>query len=393
MIGCFSQCIDERKPDDPRENGYAGADACISCHKNIVDSYQHTAHHLSTAPANDKSIAGSFKPGSNDLYYRPGVKVSMEERDGSFYQVAYKNDTAMEARKFDIVVGSGRKAQTFLYWLNDKVLQLPVSYYVPSGTWANSPNYPQDQVRFDRIIPVECFECHSSYIKRTAIEKTEKFLVDHFDSSKIIYGIDCERCHGPAAAHAGYHKENPGAREARLLVKYNDLSRQQTIDMCAVCHAGLHDTKRTTFFFRPGSSLASFVTPDTSLSNHKEIDVHGNQTQLLASSACFTNSNTLTCSSCHNPHESERTDMKIFSQRCMNCHSESKKNFCRMAPEIGPVIKDNCIDCHMPAKASRLITLRSQGDSIAEPNLVRTHFISIYKEESKRFMEQHGLSK
>ena len=39
---------------------YAGDAACLSCHREQSDPYQHTAHHLTSQPANKDSILGSF---------------------------------------------------------------------------------------------------------------------------------------------------------------------------------------------------------------------------------------------------------------------------------------------------------------------------------------------
>ena len=371
---------------DPRGDDYAGSTQCISCHAATTQSYLHTAHQLSTRPADRQSIAGSFSNDSNEYFYRPHVKVEMEHRDTSFYQVAYRNDTAIQGERFDVVVGSGRKAQTYLYWLEDKLFQLPVSYYVPLKSWTNSPNYPPHQVRFDRNIPIGCFECHGSFIKRTSVEPAGEFLIDHFDKNNIIYGIDCERCHGPAAKHVTYHKDHPEEKTSGFIVSFKKLSRQQKLDLCAGCHSGIKDTKRSLFYFRPGSLLSDYVRADTSTVSTSDIDVHGNQYQLLGASACFIKSKSLDCSSCHNPHVTERNNLALFSKRCMNCHNEANHNFCTIAPKLGAGIIDNCIDCHMPAKPSKLITLQVQGQKIPSANLVRTHLISVYREESNRVM-------
>lgn len=395
MVAVFSQCIDKKPAAaDPRGDGYAGSEQCKSCHGEIATSYFHTAHQMSTQPASRQSIVGSFSKDSNEYFYKPSVKVAMEQRDSGFFQVAYRNDTAVQVQRFDIVVGSGRKAQTYLYWYEDKVYQLPVSYYIPLRSWANSPNYPSNQVRFDRSIPIGCFECHSSFIERTSMEPAGEFYIDHFNKYKIIYGIDCERCHGPAAKHVAFHKDHPNDSVSKFVVSFKDLSRQQKLDQCAVCHSGIKDTRQSLFHFRPGSTLSDYVHHDTSTADVAEIDVHGNQYQLLAASACFIKSKTLDCSSCHDPHIKERNNLASFSKRCMSCHNTENHNFCTMEPKVGVNnIVNNCIDCHMPAKPSKLITMLSQRQTSLTANLVRTHYISVYKEESQKVLSSGKLNK
>jgi hypothetical protein len=302
------------------------------------------------------------------------------------YQVAYLNNEQKQANLFDIVVGSGRKAQTYLYWYEDQVFQLPVSYFVPAKDWANSPNYPPRQVRFDRNIPVGCFECHSSYMGVKSNTVVGQNIVNNFDKNRIIYGIDCERCHGPAAKHVSFHEEHPNEKKPRFMAVYSTLSRMQKVDLCAQCHSGEQETLKSTFNFKPGDTLTGnfFRTASTNVAID-EVDVHGNQKQLMLASECFLKSTTLTCTSCHNTHTNERDNLVEFSKRCISCHTNVKHTSSMMTSLKNKVINNNCIDCHMPAKPSKLITLLSNGQTSPTPNLVRTHLIGTYLEESKKF--------
>jgi hypothetical protein len=388
LVAGVSQCMDKNETTpDPRSTAYAGDEKCASCHKNVHDSFIHTAHRATSAAASDSTVKGNFTSPSNEYYYRPAVKVVMEKRDSGLFQVAYQNNEEKRVSRFDIAIGSGRKAQTFLYWDGAAIFQLPVSWSVAANNWVNSPNYPAHQVRFDRAIPVGCFECHGSGIKISGRAQSADRLIDNFDRNSIVYGVTCERCHGPAAKHAAFQEEHPQDKKANFISQYASLQLQQKIDMCAQCHSGLHQTMRSLFRFKPGDTLLDrFFLPTDSIADPKALDVHGNQTQLLQASQCFIKSNALSCTSCHAVHQTERNNMAIFSQRCMSCHNNANHNFCTMAPTIGEGIEKNCIDCHMPSMPSKLITLLSNGQTSPSPNLVRTHFISVYPEASKRFL-------
>jgi hypothetical protein len=63
----------------------------------------------------------------------------MEKKKNRFFQTAYISGDVSQSEPFDIVIGSGRKGQTYLYWKDDKIFQLPVSYYTPTDSWVNSP--------------------------------------------------------------------------------------------------------------------------------------------------------------------------------------------------------------------------------------------------------------
>jgi hypothetical protein len=386
----FSRCMHSpgTASTDLRGEEYAGPAACISCHKNIYDSFQNTAHDLTSRAASRQTVQGSFTPPDNRFLFRPGMQVTMEQRDSGLFEVA-TTDGRQEAHRFDIVVGSGRKAQTFLYWAGDEPRQLPISYFVTAHAWANSPDFPSDRIWFGRTIPSRCFECHASAIQKKEPLRTDAFhQIDQFDRAHILYGIDCERCHGPGAGHVRYQQEHPDEKRAYAIMRYADMSRQQKLDMCAVCHSGTHEMQRSAFDFRPGDTLSYFYYPQSDISGTAaKMDVHGNQYQLLIASQCFLQSRTLVCGSCHDVHVKERDRIAAFSSRCMNCHRPETANFCKMAPALGTAaIVNNCIDCHMPLKASRVITLQTGGLTAPTPNLVRNHLIAVYPEETKKFL-------
>lgn len=395
LIFALSQCVgtpdntngsEQSIATDVRGAGYIGAAACSNCHKDIHASYLATAHRNTSAAPSLAAIKGSFEPGKNTFHYRPNVKVAMEQRSNGLFQVAYMNDEEKQAFPFGVVVGSGRKAQTYLYWYDDNVFQLPVSYSVWAHDWVNSPSYPADKVRFDRLINVGCFECHGSYIERKGTQLEDNRMVDYFDKTKIIYGLDCERCHGPAAAHVNFHTSHPEEKQPKHIALYKQLTRQQQTALCAQCHSGGHVTKNTLFYFKPGDTLGQyFSTPITTGGDVSQMDVHGNQYQLLSGSQCYIKSNSLTCTSCHNSHVQERESMTVFSQRCASCHNDIKHSFATQV--AANAINSNCIDCHMPALPSRAITMKKEDKQEADPNLVRTHLIKTYPEITRRFID------
>ncbi len=394
LVIFFSQCMHSPgSPADLRGDEYVGSAACIACHKNIYDSFSSSAHALTSRAASPQTIKGNFTPPDNKFVFRPGMEVTMEQRDSGLFEVA-SVDGRQEEHRFDMVIGSGRKAQTFLYWQGDEPRQLPISYFVTGHSWANSPDFPPDRVWFGRTIPGRCFECHTSYIQKKEPLRTDAFhQIDQFDREHVLYGIDCERCHGPAAGHVRYQQEHPEEKQAHGIMRFAALSRQQRLDMCAVCHSGTREMQRSAFDFQPGDELSAYYYPTSDINgNASNMDVHGNQYQLLIASKCFLQSKTLECGSCHDVHAKERDNLAVFSNRCMNCHrpggegATGNARFCKMAPSLGTAaIVNNCIDCHMPLKASRVITLQTKGSGAPVANLVRNHLIAIYPEETKKF--------
>ncbi len=365
---------------------FAGAAACAGCHRDIYNTHIHTAHYRSSQPASDSSIKGSFAQGKNIFSFKPGVWVAMEKRDSGFYQVGYVNGTEQLARRFDMVVGSGAKGQTSLYWHLDHLYQLPITYFTAAAEWSNSPGYPQKPV-FNRPITSRCLECHTTYANTLSAEGA---TVESFDKNSILYGIDCEKCHGPGAEHVLYQQQHPAATKGKFIVNPAALSRQQQLDACALCHGGKLQKTRPSFEFVAGDKLADFFAVNTEPADPGNIDLHGNQYGLLQASKCFKNSETLTCNTCHNTHENERGKPALFSARCQSCHAPAAAHgngkICKLTDSLGPaVMAANCIDCHMPAKPSRAIAVFLPGASSPTAAYIRSHFISIYPEETKKF--------
>ncbi len=385
----LATCISNKKRTsaDLRSAAYAGAAQCKKCHQTIYESYLNAAHAATSSNKLPGEVIAAFASGKNIFRFNDSEYVAMEKWDSIYGQSYYRSDDKKFSHPIDIVVGSGRKAQTYLYY-NDKqkISQLPISYFMTEHAWANSPGFPADHPKFDRNVPSYCMGCHSSFVdvKQTY---TGAVMQEAFQKNKIIYGIDCERCHGPAQAHVEYHNEHPQVNEAKFITKIAGLSRVQKNDMCALCHSGFKDVQQSLFNFKPGDNLGNYYIPDFGRVDTANLDVHGNQTQLMMASKCFQLNNNLTCNSCHNVHLKERDNITLLSQRCINCHQQTKHSFLRRDKNFTDAIQNNCIDCHMPLKASAAITMQTMGNTSLYPDYIRTHLITTYKAETKRFLD------
>lgn len=385
IIIFLSQCINNKPKEfnDLRGKQFAGSLSCRQCHQAIYDSALLSAHFNATAPASVKTIHGNFATGQNTFVYNDSTKVIMEKRDSGMYQVLYINGKEKQASRFDITFGL-RNAQTWLYWHDDKTFELPVSYYISVNGWATSPGFSSTHPDFNRFIGKDCFECHSSNIT-SKLNASTAGITEVLVKNSLLYGIDCERCHGPAANHVGYHIDFPEAKTAKFITTYASLNQQQKLDMCALCHSGNDKLKiESRFKFRPGDTLSNFFMSNQKQTGTNDFDVHGNQYRLMSESKCFLASNKMTCSTCHDPHKNATTDLAFYSQKCMGCHSEANHNFCSMAASLGESIKSNCIDCHMPKKPSEAISFELAGSIQPSSYLLRTHRIAVYSTEERK---------
>ena len=372
---------------DPRGDAYVGSKACAKCHSNLYNSYLHTAHFVASVPAAENVIHGSFAKGANVFNLSPSEKLVMEKRDSGLFQTYYVNGKVVESKRFDIVLG-GIKGESYLYWQGNGLAQLPISYYSSQNQWLLSPGYAPGHINYNRTITRRCLECHASYIGDQSGATGQLTQSEQFDKKSLVYSVDCERCHGPGAQHVDFQTANPQVKTAKFMVSYGSLPRARRLDMCGVCHSGNKSPMLTsTFGFRPGDTLAKFKLQEfTNQADTAHLDVHGNQAQLLSGSKCFINSN-MDCATCHNTHQNQRGNTALYTQKCLGCHSAVNHNYCKMAtPLNAQLIRSNCVQCHMPALASRVIIAPTVDKASSGDILVHTHRIAIYPQEAKKIL-------
>ena len=328
------------------------------------------------------------------FYFLDSTHISIEEKNNTLFQSL---SSPARSEKFDIAFGAGIKAQTYGYWKEDKLYQLPLTWFTGLDTWANSPGFPATHARFNRMITSRCFECHASYIKRDFEPSGPLAVREVLGRNSIIYGIDCERCHGPALEHVRFQQDNPTIKTAKFITRITSLGRGQQLDLCATCHSGNdRETQRSLFTFVPGDTLAHFYYP-TFGEKTAEPDVHGQQLQMLHGSKCFAGSE-LTCSTCHSTHATRQTTA-AYVTKCLDCHRNSghatvaaqataaaqaaataqATAHTTAAAQATAVTTATCIDCHMPLVTSKTIVLNNGAGAKTIPYLLRTHKISIYK--------------
>ena len=284
---------------------------------------------------------------------------------------------------FNIIMGSGKRGQTSIYWFQNYLFQLPLTYFSETNEWTVSPGYSL-KVDFNRSITSRCLECHSTYFQEITNKDSK---ADEFSKTNFILGVECEKCHGSAVEHIAFHKKNPDEKVGHAILNPAKFSRIQSLELCKLCHGGALSKSKPSFSFQAGNELYDFFQQDSSRAV-TEIDVHGNQYGMLAASKCFKNSD-MTCLSCHDAHKNESALATQFYSKCETCHKSSSHNICKIASTVSQdFLKINCINCHMPEQASKAIMVIRQGESIPTSAHMRSHYISVHKEISKQILSE-----
>jgi hypothetical protein len=377
LLGAARQSATQATPEPPHQK-FVGDAACLSCHRDQGTSYPNTAHHLTSQLASKDSILGSFHEGSNVLMIAdpatatvdPGLYFKMEAKPNGFYQTAvagWPGQLKTRSERMDVVIGSGVRGQSYLYWHGDRLYELPVSYWSDGNHWINSPGFKDGTMNFSRAVIPRCMECHATFLQARSPDP----LSNQYDPASLETGIACERCHGPGQAHIALHQAKKDTAPVDILNPAK-FSRDRQVDLCALCHNGIRSEELVpAFSYVPGKSLDTYLHPNEGdLAAHP--NVHGNQVGLLEKSRCYLSSSNMSCSTCHDVHQAERP-AAAYSDRCLSCH---RVESCGMSKTRGNKIAENCIDCHMPVESTNAIVSETAGQVI-RPRM-RNHWIKVY---------------
>lgn len=341
--------------------------SCRECHEQIVASYVQTAHFNTSAEASAGTIKGPFVEGRDVLQTRSEeISFTMEQRQDGFYQTAVDaKQNLSRSERFGVVIGSGRKGQSYLYWSQGVLLQLPVSWLSGVDQWINSPGYADGIVDFERVVPPRCLECHSTAFRIETVDSGARYAQDY------QLGLSCRKCHGDGRQHVEYHQAHREDSTGQSIYNPVHATRDQQLDNCAVCHGGALRVRQPPFSYQPGDLFRDFFERPPLLDSLIP-DVHGNQVALLQQSKCFAASPAMTCSTCHDVHRTER-DLRAMAGKCLSCHDASTHPDPR---RLGDRLVENCIDCHMPNRPSNALKLTTPSAQAAIS--YRNHAIGIY---------------
>ena len=350
-------------------DGYADPASCISCHAAIDASYKKTGmgrslHPIGTSdPVEVHTNQNGLYNKASDRFYR------IAKRNGAYFEQRFQvgfegKESNREEFQIDYVVGSGNHARTFLHRTTEgKLIELPVSWYSEKGGyWEMSPGYDEaHQQDFRRAIPYECIACHNGY--PTNVPAFYSGVDKDIFGPNLPEGIDCQRCHGPGAAHVEAVEGGESDKKIRAaILNPARLDRDRQMEVCMQCHL------ETTSWPLPHSirrfeHTASPYHPGEPLENHELAFDHKpgsgfddkfqvvSQVYRLRKSACFQKSQ-MTCITCHDPHTQLRGDAATshYIAVCTGCHNQVHQNG---APgedkrtEGDLKSQEDCLTCHM----------------------------------------------
>jgi tetratricopeptide (TPR) repeat protein len=361
--------VDDEPEPVVQNPGYLGPDACAECHAKRVAEFRGTNHFRACRRPADGEMPPGFAPGHGTLpTSRPDVHFEMTHAANEYYQVTVRTGPEGDHRSFaqiGHVFGAGGLDEVNFAWHDDRLTELPVAWLHPLGQWGHVPlnlNAPGDLGREGTF---RCQECHNTWFAHVPGS------IDRYKPDSFLFGVTCERCHGPGREHVTVHKSHPGHAAAEAIVHPGHLARERQMEICTQCHSNAITRRDPPFSYRPGEPLAEHFR--TLVTRHPEDDHVANQVKYLQESKCFQHSDSMTCVTCHNPHRP--TDHAAVQKSCLKCHEPAA---CQERPRVPAGVRDDCAGCHMPPRIWVNVHFHTANDRFVPPIRRSDHRIAIH---------------
>lgn len=356
-------CSRTSVPAPAASNVYAPPNACAACHQDHAKTYAATGMARAFYRATPQTM--TVEDFSRELHHKPSDRYyRMIRRDGRFFLRRHQTgfsarETNVEEKEIHYVMGSGNRTRSYIHRTPaNRLLELPVAWYAERGGFlAMSPGYDRpNHPGFRRQIGYDCMFCHNAYPDSTGGPRAGS---DPVFPAPMPEGIDCQRCHGPGAAHVAKAAAGDTAAAKTAIVNPAKLTAERQLEICMQCH--LETTSeplpnsivrygRGAFSYRPGEPLGDFMLffDHAKGAGREEKFEIVNSAYRLRQSACFERSNgKLLCTTCHNPHDVPRGPAAAnrYAQACLQCHAAGSLSRSR-----GHTAGAGCASCHMPRR-------------------------------------------
>lgn len=324
---------------------FVGQQTCAGCHVEVGESYQKTAHAQALAPVqlDEEPESTEFAVDDDRRRYRIFRKDHQLWHEEAL-STSSGQELILSQYPMKWAIGSGRFSKSYLAEVDGFLVQSPATWYRSRPGWALSPGYDRYNSSFERTTELRCIRCHVGRVEPR--DQSFHRLTIHTQA------IDCERCHGPGSLHVALRNEKPElAGEDLTIVHPGRLDREHGEAICAQCHlhaaATVELRGRRLADFRPGLALTDFAIPYSLETPGKKMEVVGHMEQMRLS-RCYQESQTLTCTTCHNPHTpSAAVDPLVFRKTCLECHAVDSCGL-DVAERTKQESNDQCMTCHMP---------------------------------------------
>lgn len=324
----------------PPRAARADNSACADCHPDQAESFARTGMGRSLAKLPGAPVIEDFSK-AEVVHAATGLIYRAFRDDAGRYWQEERHPSHPSVRTIQAthVMGSGNHTRSYLAEIDGELVQLPLTWYSERRIWDLSPGYESAKMpRFGRRVEAPCLFCHNNL---TPLVEGQAAVFQ----APLEEGIGCDRCHGDGQAHvtARLAGEGPAAGQRDDSIfnpKHHPAERQ--LQVCQQCHlqadaSVVHPGHRWDAY-DPRLPLDAYLSVFRKAGDDSfSIASHGRR---LAQSACSKGERLLTCTSCHNPHDTATE--ATYRAACLTCHAEKG-----CSEPAGKAPDASCHRCHM----------------------------------------------
>ena len=337
-------------PSAPETNiyaGYAGSASCRECHPEAFNKWAGSHHAEAERLIQTNRDLAAFVPARE---FKHGTqKTLVQWHDDQALIAGFDLNHQWETNPVARVIGEDPLRQFLIPFPRGRFQVQEASYDPRSNEWfnvyGNEDRQPGEWGHWTgrgMNWNAMCAACHN-----TRVQKKYDAATDTYHTTMSEMTVSCEACHGPLKAHVDWQKKYGGTNDP----SFPKLSREQTFNMCASCHARRADL---TGDFVPGNQFDDhyeLTTVDASDLFYPDGQIRDEDYEQSAFLGSKMQNAGLTCLDCH-PRSLHMAKLH-GNALCMQCH---KGGFPK-APAINPTehshhadgsTGNECANCHMP---------------------------------------------
>ncbi|HXI44663.1 MAG TPA: hypothetical protein VNH83_32055 [Bryobacteraceae bacterium] len=352
--------------------GYAGSQACQTCHAAAYDAWRKTGMGRMLRPYAPENVIGDFRAKNQFSDAAGAVVARMSIQRDKHYFAVRSADGDWRTYPVDYTIGSKWQQAYATRLASGDIQVFPVQYSAVKGQWVNywkvidPPGSPRSVVtNFNGLSPAtsyqrNCAPCHTSQLR---LAKAGSPTGQSYAFREAA--INCEMCHGPAQNHVAAMTSGAVSNVSDGPVHFNRIGAREYVAICGQCHAqsALHQAgpNGEINYSAEGLSFypAQLSQPYGDVSRRAFYkDGRFRETTFIVEAfrrtTCFRKGQAH-CGHCHEPHAAgaaaNPTSLKFPGdpdRMCLQCHVKFTNNISAHTHHAASTEASRCVSCHMP---------------------------------------------
>ncbi len=365
LIGCTDQSADALVATGPAvevpDHVPGAMQSCYECHAEIVEQYLEHGMSKSIGQAGVVDTGAVVNP-------RTGMRYRLESTSSGTLLTGIAPGGGQRRQRVMGRIGAGifdvswatAEVDTYTGQTLPRLFFAPVETVTDHGLELSPFELAVPSAGMNMTLTDGCLTCHTdtplAKLPGAAVDPNGRTLYPGHalgaDAFNTLSPLMCESCHGEGPDHATLMEGLVGDETTKDFADLYSLDAGTQRDVCARCHLQ-GDIRFELTPERPNLDhllMAQYPTlvPARAQDDYRFVA----QVDRLALSACFKETSTMTCTTCHDPHVGAQAQGPAsFDAACIGCHAEVQPTHTTLTIDAvtgRPArTETGCVDCHV----------------------------------------------